>query len=130
MLLLTESTLSFINLLVADYESNHDRKKSLSGTIKGWAAIVNEKTYSKGSASTTPNPSASGAPTSSQATKVNTLTTTSTQCSGTDASITTKFGGFDLDSDVEQETSPFKNKEGKLNDNVALVRICVLDTRL
>jgi len=133
MLLLTQSTLSFINSLVADYESI--RKKSLSGTVKGWAAIINEKMYpeaqSSVNSSITPNPSVSGALSTSQATKVNTLTTTTTtQCSGTDAGITIKFGGFDLDSDPEQETTPFKNKEGKSNDNIALVHICVLDTRL
>lgn len=133
MLLLTQSTLSFVNLLVADYESI--RKKTPSGTIKGWAAVVHEQTYpeAQGSvnSSATPNPPVSGTLSTSQATKVNTLTaTTTTQCSGTDAGITTKFGGFDLDSDLEQETAPFKNKEGKSNDNIALVRICVLDTGL
>ncbi|KAH0835022.1 hypothetical protein J3R83DRAFT_10758 [Lanmaoa asiatica] len=36
------------------------KKKSLSGTVKGWATNVHEKTLLKGSANTTPNPSASG----------------------------------------------------------------------
>ncbi|KAH0835465.1 hypothetical protein J3R83DRAFT_9104 [Lanmaoa asiatica] len=124
MLLLTESTLSFVNLLVADYEST--RKKSLSGTVKGWATLVHEKTLPKDSPGprTTPSVSALSA-LSSQATKVDTPATTSTQYSVTDAGITTKFGSFDLDSEdgdnKEKEEMPFKNTEGKLNDDIALV---------
>lgn len=58
MLLLTESTLSFINLLVTDYESI--RKKTLSGTVKNWATLVHEKTLMNGSVNTISNPSTSG----------------------------------------------------------------------
>ncbi|KAI9568759.1 hypothetical protein HD554DRAFT_2038528 [Boletus coccyginus] len=105
--------------------SQYLKKKSLSGTIKGWVAIINEKMYpeAQGSinSSIIPNWSVSGAPSTSQATKVNTLTaTTTTQCSGTNAGITIKFGGFNLNSDLEQKTTPFKNKEGKSNDNITL----------
>ena len=122
MLLLTKSILLFVNLLVDDYESNS--KKSISSTVKGWAAGVHEKTVLKSS----PGPAPQAKPLtvsmiqSSEATKVNTLpATTGTQCSVMDAGITTKFGGFNLNSDSEQETPPFDNKEGKLNDNIALV---------
>ncbi|KAH0832917.1 hypothetical protein J3R83DRAFT_11882 [Lanmaoa asiatica] len=115
LLLLNESTLWFINLLVSDYESI--RKKSLSGVVKGWATNVHEKTLSKSSMNT-PNPSASGTP-SSQSTRlatpsliIGTTTGSSTQYStASDTGITTKFGSFDLNSDAEEETAPFKNRE-------------------
>ncbi|KAF9224146.1 hypothetical protein BS17DRAFT_817050 [Gyrodon lividus] len=122
MLLLTESTLWFINMLVSDYESN--RRKSLSGNVKNWATNVHEKSLLRGSANAMPNPSASSA-LSSWSTKLNTLatsTSSSTQHSiASDTGIMTKFGGFDLNSDEEKETAPFKNREGKPNKHIALV---------
>ncbi|KAH0831316.1 hypothetical protein J3R83DRAFT_13962 [Lanmaoa asiatica] len=123
MLLLTESTLSFVNLLITNYES--DRKQTLSSTVKGWATLVHEKALPKSSLNTGTKGSTFSVP-SSQATKVNTLaTTSSTQHSDIDAGITTKFGGFNLNSegnnDKEHETEPLKNKEEKSNDNIALV---------
>lgn len=131
LLLLNEPTLWFINLMISDYEYN--RKQSLSGIVKGWATNVHEKTLPK-SFVNTPNPSASGAP-SSRSTKlaVPSLTTGTTVTTGSstqhsivsDTGITTKFGGgFDVaDSDAEEETAPFKNREGlgKPDDNIALV---------
>lgn len=124
MLFLTESTLLFVNLLVTDYESN--RKKSLSENgVRGWAVGVHERTTLKKNipTHTTSNPSTTVTNVvSSQATKVNTPATTSTQYSVTDAVIATKFGGFNLDSDLEQETQPLeKQAAGKSNDNIALV---------
>ncbi|KAF8550640.1 hypothetical protein OG21DRAFT_1524998 [Imleria badia] len=103
--------------------SQYLKKKSLSGTIKGWSTLVHEKTLLKHSppAVTTTSVSAFGAP-SSLATKVpDTLATTTTQYSVTDAGVTTKFRSFELDSkddddDKEKEAMPFK-----MNDNVALV---------
>lgn len=123
MLLLTESTLWFINLLVTDYDSSN-RKKSLSGTVKGWATNVPLPSL-RGSANTTPTPSVSGTtPSLSQDTRVATsTTTTSTQFSvKTDTGITTKFGGFDLGDDSEEEAAPVKHEKGKSND-IAVVCI-------
>ncbi|KAF8545840.1 hypothetical protein OG21DRAFT_1528222 [Imleria badia] len=106
--------------------SQYLKKKSLSGTVKGWATLVHEKSLPKDSPGpeTMPSVSAFGA-LSSQAMKVDTPATTSTQYSVTDGGITTKFGGFDLnsenDNNKKKKEIPFKNREGKSNNDITLV---------
>lgn len=125
MLLLTESTLFFVNLLITDYESTN--RLSVGGTVKDWAALVNEKT--------SPLPSMSAKTSStdidisstydSQRSKAATKSTrATTQYSESDAGITTKFGGFDVDCDddnEEQEAMLLQKGKGSSNKNIALV---------
>lgn len=100
MLLLTESTLLFVNLLVTDDEPTD--RTSIGGTIKGWAAVVHEKTTPQSMSVTEASDmrtlvSTFNSQPNRATTGGSTTQTTSTQYSATDASITTKFGGFDLD---------------------------------
>ena len=102
MLLLTESTLSFINLLVDDYESTS--KQSLAGTVKGWATGVHDKT-SPGSvkASTDMTTLVSAGALHSQPKQVTMSTQTITHGSEMNPGIATTFGGFDLDNNDNEE---------------------------
>lgn len=137
MLFLTESTLFFVNLLLTGDET--DRKPSLAGTVKGWAALVHEKTQETSKHWQSSEASASAVSGSSnQPSKTTNATTVG--CLGTQAlcseagtagiGIHWHFGGPFDDSDsaddrMEREAmlAAAKNGKGRLNNNVVtLVR--------
>lgn len=127
MLLLTESTLSFVNLLVDDYESTS--KQSLAGTVKGWATGVHDKTSPgsvKASTDMTTLVSAGALHSQPKQVTMNTQTITHWHGSEMDPGIATKFGGFDLDDNDNEEREVMLLPK----DNIALVRALLFHSKL